>query len=145
MATLFTIGYEKRTHPNFLSLLEQVGVTIIVDVREYPHSRRRGFSKTALRNSLLNRGISYRHLPQLGSPSPLRIKLRQTGDYASFFSEFEAYMLTQDAALRELVHIVETETCCLLCYEKDPEHCHRKLVAARVQILDGNGLKVYHL
>jgi len=145
MSTLFTIGYEKRTQEHFFSALENAGITAVVDVRQYPHSRRQGFSKTALRANLLSRGIAYYHFPQLGSPPHLRAKLRQTHDYASFFAEFEEYMYTQNTTLQELVSLVKNETCCLLCYEKDPEYCHRKLIASRIQTLDSNGLKVHHL
>jgi len=37
------------------------------------------------------------------------------------------------------------EKVALLCYEKDPETCHRKIVANEVMKKDGNGLKIKHL
>jgi hypothetical protein len=33
----------------------------------------------------------------------------------------------------------------LLCYERNPEQCHRKVVAEQIKKLDGNGLKVEHI
>ncbi|MCP4626987.1 MAG: DUF488 domain-containing protein [bacterium] len=33
----------------------------------------------------------------------------------------------------------------LLCFERDPEICHRKIVAQEIRKLDGNGLKVEHI
>ena len=33
----------------------------------------------------------------------------------------------------------------LLCFERDPQKCHRSVVAKEIQKLDGNGLSVKHI
>ena len=33
----------------------------------------------------------------------------------------------------------------LLCYEKNPDTCHRSIVANEIKKRDGNGLKIKHL
>jgi uncharacterized protein (DUF488 family) len=33
----------------------------------------------------------------------------------------------------------------LLCFERNPQKCHRKVVADELRKLDGNGLKIEHI
>ena len=42
---IFTIGYEKSTIDDFVSRLADADIDVLVDVRELPLSRKRGFSK----------------------------------------------------------------------------------------------------
>ena len=55
---LFTVGYEGRALDEMIAELVRAGVERLVDVRELPLSRRRGFSKTALGESLRGAGIA---------------------------------------------------------------------------------------
>ncbi len=73
---LVTIGYEGADFADFLATLDTLGVTTLLDIRELPMSRRRGFAKTALREGLATVGIAYRHEPRLGSPKAIRHQLR---------------------------------------------------------------------
>jgi hypothetical protein len=60
---LFTIGYEKLDQKQFMTYLSNHGVEVVADIRKLPVSRKKGFSKTALRqeNSIMIRtGKMYR-------------------------------------------------------------------------------------
>src|SRR3954464_182023 len=53
MAIIYTIGHGNRSLADFIDLLTHAGVTCVVDVRAYPHSRRNPhFSRTALVSTL---------------------------------------------------------------------------------------------
>ena len=65
---LFTIGYEGATQPDVIARLKAAGVETLVDVRAVAASRRAGFSKTILGESLKAEGIDYLHLRALGTP-----------------------------------------------------------------------------
>jgi hypothetical protein len=69
---LFTIGYEGATLPEVIGRLRAAGVEVVVDVRAVAASRRAGFSKTVLRESLAAEGIGYEHVRALGTPKPGR-------------------------------------------------------------------------
>ena len=57
--TVFTVGYEGPSVDRFLSLLAEHGIDTIVDVREYPVSRKLGFSKKGQARSIFpDRSIS---------------------------------------------------------------------------------------
>jgi uncharacterized protein (DUF488 family) len=53
---VFTIGYEWLSIGRFLSLLAEHGIDTIVDVREYPVSRKLGFSKKGQARSIFPDG-----------------------------------------------------------------------------------------
>ena len=52
MSAIFTIGYEGATQPDLIETLRRAGVGLVIDVRAIAASRRAGFSKTILANSL---------------------------------------------------------------------------------------------
>src|SRR3954469_2506621 len=81
MPDLFTIGYEGADVERFLTALKDAGVEVLADVRAVALSRKRGFSKNALKTSLEQDGIGYRHYIELGTPKSGRQAAR-AGDAA---------------------------------------------------------------
>ena len=71
-----TLGYEQSEPEDYIRRLQQHGVSVVVDVRDFPISRKRGFSKARLRELLAEAGIDYIHLQTLGAPKDLRDDLR---------------------------------------------------------------------
>ena len=130
MPMITTVGYEKAELDDFIATLQAASVECVIDVRELPLSRKRGFSKTALREALDGAGIRYVHLKALGDPKPGREAAR-AGRFAEFSAIYRKHLATPEAqdALELAGEFVEAAKCCLLCYERDPEHCHRKVVA----------------
>ena len=92
---LFTLGYEGLKQDSFISHLKENNIETLVDVREVPWSRKRGFSKSQLENSLTESGIRYVHMKSLGSPSYLRKKVKENADYEYFFKEYTNYIETR--------------------------------------------------
>ena len=142
---MFTIGYEGRDIDHFANRLKDFGVSTLIDVREIPLSRKKGFSKSSLRQFLDEVGVEYLHFGELGSPKFLREKLRIDGDYEYFFKEYGLYVKSQTHAIEELHQIITGKTCCLMCYERMPENCHRSIVAQEIKEQDSNGLAVKHI
>jgi uncharacterized protein (DUF488 family) len=142
MKGLFTIGYEDATLADFIATLHAARVTLLLDVREFPLSRRKGFSKRALSEAVQSAGIAYRHERDLGSPKTIRQQLHSDGDYALFFSAFSKYLKHQSPLLTELAENLRGNVA-LMCYERDPATCHRSIVAKQLEVLAG--LKTKHL
>ena len=143
--SLYTVGYENRTLAEFTAYLKNHGISTLVDVREIPLSRKKGFSKTALSKHLEDSDIHYIHFKELGSPKQLRHKVREDGDFNYFFSEYSGYIKTKQQIIAQLHHIVSEGTSCVMCYEASSEYCHRRVVADEVKKHDGNGLKIEHI
>jgi uncharacterized protein (DUF488 family) len=130
MKKLFTIGYEGTNPCELFSDLRRSGVRLLIDIRDVPISRKRGFSKSALARGLTSVGIEYLHLKGLGDPKPGRIAARE-GRYSDFRAIFGAHLLTSTAqeALKEAILAASQTTTCLLCFEHDHTYCHRTIVA----------------
>ncbi|RUA22066.1 DUF488 domain-containing protein [Billgrantia gudaonensis] len=75
---LFTAGYEGIDIDTFLKRLRDAGVDKVIDVRQYPISRKPGFSKTAFSSRLRAAGIDYEHIRELGCPSRFANSTRRT-------------------------------------------------------------------
>ena len=146
MPTLATIGYEGAAVPPFLAALTAAKVQLLVDVRAVASSRRPGFAKTALAANLATVGIDYLHLRGLGTPADGRAAAR-AGKHGEMQRIFREHMRTEKAlgdllALEDLVSA--GRRVCILCFEADPAHCHRTLVAEALG-LRMPGLAVRHL
>ncbi len=142
MATnhLYTFGYEGLDINEFVARLEQVGVKAIVDVRELPLSRKKGFSKTAFREHLAAGKIGYFHVPALGCPKEIRNRYRDDADWQRYSRDFLSYLQTQEATVRELSKLSRATTACLVCFEADYAQCHRSYVARAAHRLGSPGI-----
>lgn len=132
MATLATIGYEGATVATFLDALRAAGIGLLVDVRALASSRRPGFAKTRLAANLAEAGVDYLHLRGLGTPAEGRAAARagRHDEMRRVFAEQLATPAAQ-AELDVLAELVRGERrVCILCFEADPRHCHRSLVAS---------------
>jgi uncharacterized protein (DUF488 family) len=126
---LYTFGYEGLTIDTFIARLKQVGVRTIIDVRELPLSRKKGFSKKSFAEALHHAGIAYAHMPALGCPKPIRDAYREDGNWSAYTRMFTSYLDQQDAAIVEVAKIAGATSACLVCFEADFNYCHRSMVA----------------
>ncbi len=127
--SLYTFGYEGLTLEAFIARLKETGVRTIIDVRELPSSRKKGFSKRAFAEALHGAGIAYAHMPALGSPKPIRDAYRVDGSWSAYTRKFMAYLDQQGAAVAEVAKIARATSACLVCFEADFNFCHRSMVA----------------
>ncbi len=143
-AKLFTVGYEGRSLDELVGTLYAAGVERLIDVRELPLSRRRGFSKTALGDTLRESGIEYVHVKALGNPKPNRERY-WAGDVEGGAAVYRKHLNNGSrSALVELAESLGDDPACLLCYERDHTECHRDVIVQELQELQPR-LKVSHL
>ena len=141
---LLTIGYEGCTLDGVLATLKQAQTGLLIDVRAVAASRKPGFSKRQLAAGLDEAGIRYVHLQGLGTPKPGRDAVR--AGHPERMRAIYADHMQSDRAQAELAQaklLAREERCCLLCFERDHDHCHRSIVAAL--IADDTGQPVEHL
>jgi uncharacterized protein (DUF488 family) len=127
---LFTIGFGKTTAEKFFTLLREAGVRRVLDVRLNNTSQLAGFSKKDDLRFFLREvgGIEYMHLPELApTQAILDAYKKHKGSWAVYEQEFNALMAKR--AIEKAVPRDVADLGCLLCSEKKPHHCHRRLVA----------------
>ena len=145
MTELMTIGYEGLTTRDFIDLLRRCRVSMIVDIRELPISRKPGFAKAALAAMLEKHGIKYQHVSELGCPRDIRHEYRDDGDWGRYSRRFKAYLETQGTAIERLIEWTGEEQCCLLCFEEDFNFCHRSYVAEQAVLKMDGPARIHHL
>lgn len=140
--TIYTIGYEATTMAEFLAALTAAGVKRVIDVRALPLSRRPGFSKSSLAASLREAGIDYVHLKALGTPKRGRDAAKK-GDVATLEAVYAEQLELPEAQAQAVIMLglAAELPSALLCFERDPCHCHRRLLLEAV----GKGMAVVDL
>lgn len=133
---VFGVGYQGQTIERFVSALEDMHVTCVIDVRLTPLSRKVGFSKGSLARALASRGISYEHARVLGNPKDNRAGF--AGNEQQLQAARLRYMGELDATggwrlVEELATRALTERLALLCFEAQTQRCHRHVLLEQVQ------------
>jgi uncharacterized protein (DUF488 family) len=133
-----TIGYEGATLDAVIDRLRGAGVEVLADVRAVAASRRAGFSKTVLRESLAAAGIDYVHFRDLGTPKAGRDAARK-GRVAEMRAIYADQLATPEAetALARLAALCRARRVALLCFEAAAEGCHRRALTERLAPLLG--------
>jgi len=146
--TIFTIGHSTRTLAEFVALLRQADVMMLVDVRSFPRSRTTPqFNGDTLPDSLAADGIGYRHLRTLGGRRHHRkgappsvnmywrvLAFRNYADYAGS-DEFRVGLNTLRALARD-------DRCAIMCAEALWWRCHRRIIT---DYLLAHGRRVEHI
>lgn len=142
---LFTIGFTQTSARDFFTTLRRAKVKRVLDVRLHNDSQLAGFSKKNDLAYFLKAigGIDYIHLPILAPTDEMLSAYKKAKrDWSNYEQQFLALL-----AQRRIEDHVEPKLLhegCLLCSEKKPHHCHRRLVAEYLNSKWG-GIKTHHL
>ena len=156
--TVATIGVYGFTAGSFMDALREEDVRLLVDVRQRRGVRGSQYAwanSVRLQNSLASAGICYRHHKELAPTTELR-QLQYREDAKAGVGKRSRTGLAPEYARRYLTEILDTVDLAsfaeslspdfptaLLCVERDPEACHRSLIAER--LATGHGVSVIHL
>jgi len=146
MNNFFTIGYQGRGQAEMLSLIQDThDVNILVDVRASARSIQSDFRGEALGRSCNSRGMKYCHEPALGVPFQVRELIMASPNLESLRPEYLKIMDANGEDLERLAGLIQSDQnrACLMCFERDPEKCHRSVLAERLVKLTGRN--VVHL
>ena len=126
------IGYEGKDASEIIDELAGWNVTLLVDVRLNPISRKKGLSKTALSAALSAKGIEYRHAPELGNPKDNRPGYAEVGtENGDAARENFGLLLARpaaQAAIGEIADRARREFVAVMCFEENERQCHRREV-----------------
>src|SRR5262245_66652910 len=134
MYPFFTIGHSTRSIPEFVELLREVQIELVVDVRTVPRSRTNPqFNRSTLPTTLSEFDIDYEHMAQLGGlrpPSPTVPPTLNAFWQNASFHNFADYAMSEEftsglARLRELGHAKRSA---IMCAEAVWWRCHRRII-----------------
>src|SRR5260370_12532360 len=107
---IWTIGELRGEVGGFLSLLEEIGIKAVADVRMFPGSKRYPqFGRDALAKSLGEHGIRYEHFPELGGRRKADPDSKNTAWRNESFRGYADYMETEDfrSGIGRLIDLAE--------------------------------------
>ena len=153
-----TIGIYGWTLESFLAALRAANVQVVLDVRQRRGVRGPEYAwanSLRIQAALDNAGIDYRHHKELAPTTELRhvqygadarqgVGKRSRMELAPEYRERYLREVLDRVDLGELVHELQAQgTAALMCVERDPEACHRSLIAERLEA--EYGVSVAHL
>jgi uncharacterized protein (DUF488 family) len=161
---IFTIGHSNRLWKEFLSIMQQYDISILVDVRRFPGSRLwPQYNKDSMEKELGNHNIRYFHIEKLGGRrkekrsdknSSFSNKEKAYNNYAwtnNSFRFYADYMVTPEfrEGIDELLSLNEkekkynTSNIAIMCAEALPWRCHRRLICDYLVAI--MGVEVYDI
>lgn len=157
MPTLRTIGVYGFDRDSFLAALTGAGVELLLDVRQRRGVRGSEYAwanAQRLQAALREAGIGYSHLKELAPTTEMR-QLQYAEDekkgegkrsrsaLAPAYVERYTEEVLDRVDLDPVVKWIGSSAAALLCVERDPEACHRSLIAERLR--REHGFEVEHL
>src|SRR4029077_2926670 len=142
---IWTIGHSTRGIDEFISLLKENEIKLLVDVRAFPGSKRYPhFNKDALAESLNAHGIRYEHFPELGGKRKSKPDSRNTAWRNASFRGYADYMETEQfqKGIERILDVAGQGAVATMCAEAVWWRCHRSLIA---DYLKARGVKVLHV
>ena len=147
MASIATIGVYGFDRDSFLATLADAGVDLLLDVRQRRGVRGSEYAWAnagRLQAALAEAGVGYSHLKELAPTTEMReLQYREDDrrgegkrsrtvlapEYARRYTE----EILDPLDLGPIVKWIGNSSAALLCVERDPEACHRSLIAARLR------------
>lgn len=157
MPALKTIGVYGFDRDSFIDALKTAKVDLLLDVRQRRGVRGSEYAwanAQRLQAALDEAGIGYSHLKELAPTTEMRQlqyaedarlgegKRNRTALAPAYVERYTAEVLDR-VGLDPVVRWIGSSSAALLCVERDPEACHRSLVAERLR--REHGFEVEHL
>lgn len=143
--TIWTLGHSTRSFEDFLALLKENQIELLVDVRHFPTSQRVPWAtKASLTTALRDRGIEYQHFVELGGYRKALPYSVNMGWRSTRFRGYADYMAspTFAGAVDQLIALASAKRTAIMCAEAVPWKCHRLLLS---DSLLARGVRVIHI
>ena len=143
-ADFYTIGYAGKDIEQFVSILQAVNVSTLVDIRHTPVSQYKpDFSRENLRACLAEHGIEYVHKRDWGVPQEVRSRSVGQDSREAIWDWYDGNVIPRirNGDFAEFRESVKPPVA-FMCVETDPTACHRhRLFLA----LEESGLRGFDL
>ncbi len=154
IATIGVYGFDRDS---FLAALRAAEIDLLLDVRQRRGVRGSEYAwanAKRLQAALAEAGVAYSHLKELAPTTEMRqVQYREDArrgegkrsrttlapEYTRLYTE----QILDPADLDPIVRWIGDSSAALLCVEREPEACHRSLIAARLE--REHGFIVRHL
>ena len=147
MRTIATIGVYGFQAGSFLAALAEAEIELLLDVRQRRGVRGSEYAWAnagRLQNAMAEAGVGYSHIKELAPTTAMReaqyrederrgegkrSRTELSDEYVALYTE----QVLGAVDLEPVVRWIGPSRAALLCVERDPEACHRSLIAARLE------------
>ncbi len=146
--TIYTIGFTQKSAEQFFEILKSNRVELLIDIRLNNKSQLAGFTKGNDLAYFLREICSadYVHCQEFAPTKELLSSYQKNLiKWEEYKLQFDQIMESRKKHLGFLSRFSNYSKICLLCSEVTPEHCHRRLVAEKIQAAFPNEVEVIHL
>lgn len=144
-STIWTIGHSTRPIEEFLGLLAEHRIEMLIDVRRFPVSKRYAqYNEVNLRGSLSEANIAYLWLPELGGRRTARRDSPNTAWRNAGFRGYADHMMTREfrEGLERVMDAARSSRVAVMCAEAVWWRCHRSLISDALTV---EGFNVVHI
>jgi uncharacterized protein (DUF488 family) len=144
MPTLWTVGHGTLAAPDFVALVNEAGIQVVVDVRRFPGSRRNPqFGSDQMAAWLADAGVDYEWAPSLGGRRKASADSPNTGLRNAQFRAYADYMATAEFrdGVASLLGTAAERTVAAMCAESVWWRCHRRLLSDYLVLVEQWGVE----
>ncbi len=139
--SIYTIGYQNLSIDMFINVLIEKGIKTVLDVRNKPLSYKYGFNYYWLNKYLPWFNIKYIGIPELGIEEKYRKIFSQEQLWKHYMESLEGKKDYLDRAC----DIIKEQPTVLMCFEMNPEDCHRLRLAKKIKEIIDLPVINYHI
>lgn len=126
-STIYTLGYQGLSLEAYIGIIKEHPIAKVLDVRAAAWSRKPGFIKSTMQKGLHDVGIEYRHLQSAGNPF-------RKEESENVLEKYQEYLRKHPEPLEAIEAEIalaskDQHSVCMTCFEKDPQQCHRSIIA----------------
>jgi ParB family chromosome partitioning protein len=141
--TIYTIGYQGKKSIDFIRILQNNKIEILIDVRHSAKSEKKPeFSKAILKRELERNKIKYRHYPELGIPFVIQAPYKEGKLSVDCLKQWYKWQV-EDSDKVDFINVIkylkDSGRPALMCMEKyakkirDQKYsCHRDILAKMI-------------
>ncbi len=143
---LYTIGFTGKTAREFFGLLNGADARYLADIRLRNNSQLAGFTKRGNIEYFTERltGMTYVELPFLAPSAEMFKHIKSGGEWGLYERRYATLMQERDGAGQFPAGLLDNGVV-LLCAERTPDQCHRRLAAEHLKATRFPDLEIVHL
>ncbi|WP_258393118.1 DUF488 domain-containing protein [Nanobdella aerobiophila] len=146
LAEIYTLGHSNRNIKDFIGILKENNMNILVDVRSLPGSKKYPeYNKENLEKTLKDHGIEYIHIKELGGFRKPNKNSKNSFWINPSFRGFADYMQSDEfkEGIKKLIDLAKNKRVAIMCSEWNPYRCHRRLISDYLSII--YDIRVIHI
>ena len=146
MGKIYTIGFTGKTAREFFDLLNSTDAKYLADTRLNNNSQLAGFTKKGSIEFFVEKltQLTYIEMPLLAPEKEMFREYRKEGDWELYETRYIGLM-RQRSVLESIDRNLLADGVILLCSERTPEKCHRRLAAEYLKANQFPEVEIFHL